>query len=1020
MASSDKAPLIDTLDGVDATRMSQDSDTSISTTSIVFERISERLSSNNRSSSKRRTSPAPRRSNTPYADRDTLSDFDEDDPLKEETTSDLETGPFLGNGAAVAAPKRMDRSLKRTILLLSGVFVALWVLALVLYISSKSYKHSSDFDHDPQATISRGSGKRLSLDEVQSGVWRGTTHTLSWIAGANGEDGLLLEQGDSTKGYLVIEDVRSKNPDFASSANAAQANILMKSSTFLYEGQQHSASDAIPSNDLTKVLVNTDDQRVFRHSSEAKFWIFDVKSQTAEPLVPGEPDAIIQLAKWSPTSNAVGFVRDNDLYIRFVNSKDVRRVTSDGGANYFYGRPDWVYEEEVLGGDTATWWSQDGKYVAYFRTNDTAVPEYPVQYFIKKPEGSQEGVQESYPAELLMKYPKAGAPNPVVDVLFYDTERGDTFEVNIDGGFEDDDRLITEVIWAGSKVIIKETNRISDIMRVVLVDVATRTGKTVRTVDVGELDGGWFEISQKTRYIPADPAKGRPNDGYVDTIIYENRDHLAYFAPLDSPEPVMLTKGDWEVESAPSAVDLDRNLVYFIATKESSIQRHVYYVKLDGTGLQPVTDISTEGYYSASFSSNAGYCLLHYQGPSIPWQKVISTPSNPVQYEHLVEDNKPLADRAKKYELPINIYGTIDVDGEQLNYVERRPPHFNPKKKYPVLFFQYSGPGSQSVTKKFNIDFQANVASLGYIVVTVDGRGTGFIGRKNRVLVRGQLGHWESHDQIAAAKHWASQSYVDALRIAIWGWSFGGYMTLKTLEQDAGETFSYGMAVAPVTDWRYYDSIYTERYMKTPQENTAGYDGTAVSNATALAQNVRFLVMHGTGDDNVHVQNTYTLLDKLDQAGVENYDVHVFPDSDHSIYYHNANRIVYDSKSSVIFQFSHAMSKQDNTGRDETLTSLLQNCRIGSSMRLTASGSRPATRSRLTTRREPLPQKWLRTICKSRNFQFNLILAFGHRSSFCCWALPVALGDWMFPYRKTSILVHASYVITTHLFSQVT
>lgn len=1020
MASSDKAPLIDTLDGVDATRMSQDSDTSISTTSIVFERISERLSSNNRSSSKRRTSPAPRRSNTPYADRDTLSDFDEDDPLKEETTSDLETGPFLGNGAAVAAPKRMDRSLKRTILLLSGVFVALWVLALVLYISSKSYKHSSDFDHDPQATISRGSGKRLSLDEVQSGVWRGTTHTLSWIAGANGEDGLLLEQGDSTKGYLVVEDVRSKNPDFASSANAAQANILMKSSTFLYEGQQHSASDAIPSNDLTKVLVNTDDQRVFRHSSEAKFWIFDVKSQTAEPLVPGEPDAIIQLAKWSPTSNAVGFVRDNDLYIRFVNSKDVRRVTSDGGANYFYGRPDWVYEEEVLGGDTATWWSQDGKYVAYFRTNDTAVPEYPVQYFIKKPEGSQEGVQESYPAELLMKYPKAGAPNPVVDVLFYDTERGDTFEVNIDGGFEDDDRLITEVIWAGSKVIIKETNRISDIMRVVLVDVATRTGKTVRTVNVGELDGGWFEISQKTRYIPADPAKGRPNDGYVDTIIYENRDHLAYFAPLDSPEPVMLTKGDWEVESAPSAVDLDRNLVYFIATKESSIQRHVYYVKLDGTGLQPVTDISTEGYYSASFSSNAGYCLLHYQGPSIPWQKVISTPSNPVQYEHLVEDNKPLADRAKKYELPINIYGTIDVDGEQLNYVERRPPHFNPKKKYPVLFFQYSGPGSQSVTKKFNIDFQANVASLGYIVVTVDGRGTGFIGRKNRVLVRGQLGHWESHDQIAAAKHWASQSYVDALRIAIWGWSFGGYMTLKTLEQDAGETFSYGMAVAPVTDWRYYDSIYTERYMKTPQENTAGYDGTAVSNATALAQNVRFLVMHGTGDDNVHVQNTYTLLDKLDQAGVENYDVHVFPDSDHSIYYHNANRIVYDSKSSVIFQFSHAMSKQDNTGRDETLTSLLQNCRIGSSMRLTASGSRPATRSRLTTRREPLPQKWLRTICKSRNFQFNLILAFGHQSSFCCWALPVALGDWLFPYRKTSILVHASYVITTHLFSQVT
>lgn len=896
MASSDKAPLIDSLDGVHASRMSQDSDTSISTTSIVFDRISERLASHTRSSSKRRTSPAPRRGNAPYADRDTLSDFDEDDPLKEEPSSDLETGPFLANGVAVAAPKRMDRTLKRTVLLLSGFFVALWVLALVLYVSSKSYQHSSDFEHDPQATISRGAGKKLTLDEVQSGVWRGTTHTLSWIAGADGEDGLLLEQGDSTKGYLVVEDVRSKKPELDSSATTVQAKILMKASTLLYEGTEHSASDTIPSDDLSKVLVSTDEQRVFRHSSQAKFWILDVASQTAEPLVPGEPDAIIQLAKWSPTSNAVGFVRDNDLYIRFTNNNEVRRVTTDGGANYFYGRPDWVYEEEVLGGDTAFWWSQDGNYIAYFRTNDTAVPEYPVQYFISKPKGSQGDAQNSYPEELLMKYPKAGAPNPVVDLFFYDADRGDTFEVNIDGGFEDDDRLITEVIWAGSKVIVKETNRISDMLRVVLVDVTTRTGKTVRTVDVDELDGGWFEISQKTQYIPADPAKGRPNDGYIDTIIYENRDHLAYFTPLDNSDPVMLTKGDWEVESAPSAVDLDRNLVYFVATKESSIQRHVYYVKLDGTGMESVTDTTQEGYYSASFSSGAGYCLINYQGPGVPWQKVISTPSNPVKYEHLVEDNKPLADRAKKYELPINIYGTLDVDGAQLNYVERRPPHFNPKKKYPVLFFQYSGPGSQTVTKKFNVDFQANIASLGYIVVTVDGRGTGFIGRKNRVIVRGQLGHWESHDQIAAAQHWASQSYVDASRIAIWGWSFGGYMTLKTLEQDAGRTFSYGMAVAPVTDWRYYDSVYTERYMKTPQENAEGYDGTAVSNATALAQNVRFLVMHGTGDDNVHVQNTYTLLDKLDQAGVENYDVHVFPDSDHSIYFHNANRIVYDSK----------------------------------------------------------------------------------------------------------------------------
>ncbi|KAF3762643.1 hypothetical protein M406DRAFT_294395 [Cryphonectria parasitica EP155] len=876
--------------------MSRESDSSVSTTSIVFDRISERLSSHNRSSSKRRTSPSPRRGNeTPYVDDDTLTDFNEEDPLKEETTSDLETGPFLGNGAAVTGPKRMDKTLKRMLFVSAGVFVAAWVVALVMFISSKSYLHPSDFEHDPQATVSRGSGKKLTLDTVMSGSWVANTHTLAWVAGPNGEDGLLLEQGDSTDGYLVVGDVRNKNPELAPSVNTAETKVLMKNGWFSYGGLQHQASTATPSSDMSKVLVSSDDERVFRHSSTAKYWLFDVASQSAEPLVPGDANAIIQLAKWSPASNAVAFVRDNNLYVRFIGSQELRQVTNDGGANYFYGRPDWVYEEEVLGGDTATWWSKDGKYLAFFRTNDTAVPEYPVQYFISKPKGSQTESSDSYPQEMNMKYPKAGAPNPVVDLLFYDVDRGDQFEVKIDGGFADDDRLITEVVWAGQNVIIKETNRVSDIMRVVLVDVASRTGKTVRTDDVGKLDGGWFEISQNTRYIPADATKQRPYDGYIDTVIYEDGDHLAYFTPLDNPDPIMLTKGKWEVEQGPSAVDLNKNLVYFIATKESSIQRHAYSVKLDGTGLEPVTDVSKEGYYSLSFSSGAGYALVNYQGPNIPWQKVISTPSQSEKYEHVVEKNADLADRAKKYELPIKIYGTLEVDdGIQLNYVERRPPHFDPNKKYPVLFFQYSGPGSQSVNKRFAVDFQSSIASLGYLCVTVDGRGTGFIGRKNRVIVREHLGHWESHDQIAAAKHWASLPYVDPARLAIWGWSYGGYNTLKTLEQDAGQTFSYGMAVAPVTDWRYYDSIYTERYMKTPQENEAGYDGTAINNATALGENKRFLIMHGTGDDNVHVQNTLTLLDKLDLASVENYDVHVFPDSDHSIYFHNANKIVYE------------------------------------------------------------------------------------------------------------------------------
>jgi dipeptidyl aminopeptidase len=869
--------------------MSHESGSSVSTTSIVFDRIGERVAANEAALEKRR-------------------EDDDDDALKDELNNDdLETGPFLGNADgnrtqnAGNTGRGMDRGLRKALLIAAGLLVSAWVAGLVAYITTKAYKPASQIAHDPQATVLRGAGKALTLDHVMGSFFRPEVHSIQWIAGPDGEDGLLLEKDVGGKDFLVVEDVRTQNAAAAAGsagAQVAKARILMEKGTFDYGTRSYTTVEVAPSRDLKRVLVATDVKSNWRHSSYAAYWIFDVKTQTADPLIPGEPDARVQLAQWSPAGDAVAFTRDNNLYLRKVGSKNLIQITKDGGTEVFNGVPDWVYEEEVFSGPSATWWSEDGSYIAFLRTNETGVPEYPVQYFLSRPSGTQpEPGEGSYPETRYIKYPKAGAHNPVVDLKFYDVVRGDVFSVDTSGGFADDDRLITEVVWAGKQVLVKETNRVSDVMRVVLVDVAARKGKTVRSTDVKAIDGGWFEITHQTKYIPADPTKGREHDGYIDLVIHDNGNHLAYFTPLDNPDPVMLTSGDWEVVDSPYAVDLDKNVVYFVATKESSIQRHVYQVKLTGEGLSAVSDTSKEGYYTVSFSTGAGYALLTNQGPGIPWQKVISTPSNPHQYEHMVEENQDLADNAKKYELPIKIYGTINVDGVDLNYVERRPPHFDESRKYPVLFQQYSGPGSQTVTKKFLVDFQSYVAAgLGYICVTVDGRGTGYIGRKNRVIVRGNLGHWESHDQIAAAKIWAAKKYVDETRLAIWGWSFGGFNTLKTLEQDAGQTFRYGMAVAPVTDWRFYDSIYTERYMLTPQANGHGYDASAITNISALSQNVRWLMMHGVADDNVHFQNSLTLLDKLDLNGVENYDMHVFPDSDHSIYFHNANRIVYDSE----------------------------------------------------------------------------------------------------------------------------
>lgn len=850
------------------------SSSSVSTTSLVLEHI--------------RKYEAPER----YRDED-----DGSDQRGRMDDFDIEDDPLLQKEA-----RPIDSRYRRWLWLLLGVAAVGWTVALVLFVISGSYKHRSTLEHDPDSARpgGAGSGKGITLDQLQSGAWRPHTQDISWIASEDGRDGLVLEKSyDHNKPFLQVEDVRAWQ-DGPTDWNPV---VLMKEPNFKEGNGYVDPSEVWPSPDFKNVLICSDKQSNYRHSYTGRYWIFNVATQTAEPLDPERPNDRIQLATWSPKSDAVIFTRDNNMFMRKLGlDHKVAQVTTSGGVEMFNGVPDWVYEEEVFAGNSATWFSPSGKYVAFMTTNETVVPEFPVQYYVQRPSGQPpKHDEESYPEERRIKYPKAGAPNPVVNIGFYDVEGNSIFSVPITDDFADDDRIITEVIWAGDsdQVLIRETNRESDLLKMVLVNVPSRSGRTVRSEAVADIDGGWFEITEQTTYVPADPANGRPKDGYIDTVIHEGYDHLAYFTPIDSPKPKMLTSGKWEVADAPSAVDLKNNWVFFSATKDGSIQRHTYRVRLNGSEPEPMTDVERDGYFNVKFSKGSGYALVTYQGPKIPWQQIVSTPSEDTEpFQYTIEENKDLAGLASSHELPVKVYSTITVDDFELNVVERRPPHFDPRRRYPVLFFLYGGPGSQTVDKKFQVDFQSYVAStLGYIVVTVDGRGTGFLGRKTRCIVRGDLGHWEAYDQIETAKEWAKKDYVDANRIAIWGWSYGGYMTLKTLERDAGQTFRYGMAVSPVTDWRYYDSIYTERWMHTPQHNPDGYAASAVSNVTAMGQNVRFLIMHGNADDNVHFQNTLTLLDKFDMNSIENYDMHVFPDSDHSIYFHNANRMVYDKLS---------------------------------------------------------------------------------------------------------------------------
>ena len=698
---------------------------------------------------------------------------------------------------------------------LCGLCLGGWLLALFLFLKAGTFQTSISptsttvpLSHDTTTKGSQGSRKAVSLDQVLGGQWTARYKSVSWITGARGEDGLIIERSRSGESdYLTVEDVRARKED----SKAIDKQTLMKSGAFPVDGRQVFPSKVWPSRDLKKVLVMSEQARNWRHSFTGKYWIFDVASQSAEALDPANPDGKIQLATWAPTSDSIVFTRDNNMFLRKLNSKTVTQITKDGGPEFFYGVPDWVYEEEVFQHNSATWWSEKGDYIAFLQTNETMVPEYPIQYYVSRPSGKKPASgEENYPEVREIKYPKAGAPNPIVKLQFYNVVNGEVFSVDIENDYPDNVRLITEVVWAGkdNKVLVRETNRESDTLKVVLMDVRTKTGKTIREVDVTAIDGGWFEVSEYTKFVPSDPSNGRTHDGYIDTVIHEGYDHLAYFTPLDNPKPLILTSGKWEVVTAPSAVDLKKNIVYFVATKESPIQRHVYSVFLNGTGFQAITDTSKEAYYEVSFSTGAGYALLSNKGPEIPTQRIISMPSNENHFDITIEDNKSLAQFAAKHDLPVEVYSTVNIDGFELQVVERRPPNFDENKKYPVLFHLYNGPASQTVNKKFTVDFQAYVASnLGYLVVTVDGRGTGFSGRATRCAIRGNIGYYESNDQIETAKIWGRKKYVDASRMAIWGWSYGGFTTLKTLEVDGGRTFQYGMAVAPVTDWRFYGKL---------------------------------------------------------------------------------------------------------------------------------------------------------------------------------------------------------------------
>ncbi|TEB18482.1 dipeptidyl-peptidase [Coprinellus micaceus] len=800
-----------------------------------------------------------------------------------------------GKGSTTSTPLRF---------LLVGIAILVGLACVIGVFAAMAY---SVPDLHPKSS-------RITMDHLFNGTFSPERVSLHWVPEAG--DGVF---SSVSGGAIRLVDLKTQHSQ----------DLVNLVDIRNEQGQPLAISSWQVSPDMKYILLKADYRKQWRWSSFGNYYVHNIETKSTHPIIPPTQPARTAFATWSPTGQAIAFVTDNDLYIlpSAAPTTQLIRVTTSGNASLFHGVPDWVYEEEVFSNDYALWWSPDSRKVAFLALDETQVPEF--SFPIYNPTEDSDAVIP-YTSDVVMKYPKPGYPNPLVSVHVFDLDRyldehdidddevataefpavNQTLTLDWENRHPVTDSIIFEVTWVGnSSLIVKELNRNGNDGHVVHFDLDAptalqrTTGKVVRKLGKnGEHgDDGWVE-SEQTIFPLRNGESGAT--AYLDiTPTPEGYNHIALFSPADSDKPHFLTSGPWEVTGGISAVDHKKGLVYFTSTKASSIERHIYSIALPKTKedlakkAEPValTDDTKSAFYRASFSPEAGFHVLSYDGPGVPSQKVVQVDNSTFSY--VLTTNERLKNVTEQYEAPTVFYTSFkNSEGYELNVKEIRPPRMDDsgRLKYPVLFKVYGGPGSQQVDQRFNRADWANYVACGLktIVVIVDGRGTGFKGRKLRNPVKGNLGFFETIDQIEAAKEWAKKTYVDPKRIGIWGWSYGGFMSSKVAEADA-KIHSLAMAVAPVTSWRLYDSIYTERYMNTPQLNPGGYVNASITNVTGF-NHIDYLLAHGSGDDNVHYANSAHLLDMFTKAQVRKYRFRMFTDSDHSISRRGANREVYE------------------------------------------------------------------------------------------------------------------------------
>ncbi|MBE0647235.1 MAG: S9 family peptidase [Bacteroidales bacterium] len=635
-----------------------------------------------------------------------------------------------------------------------------------------------------------------------------------------------------------------------------------------------------------RILFTAEEEAIYRHSTKAYYYIYDIETGKLVPLSSGEKQ---RLATFSPDGNKVAFVRDNNIFIRDLGSgiwdpgntggqgDDTNRdpvftsemqITTDGRFNEIInGATDWVYEEE-FGFTKAFFWSSDSRKIAYYRFDENRVKEYKLEYY-----------GDIYPEVYTYKYPKAGEDNSLIAIKIYNLETGETVPVDIG---EETDIYIPRIKWTmnPNSLALYRMNRHQNKLELMLADAVNGASTVILT----ENNPWYIDITDDWTFLKDGKSVllTSEKDGYSHLYLYTLNGNLVR----------QLTSGNWEV-TALYGVDEENGLVYFQSDKSSPLNREVNVVDIDGDHLKTLS--VKEGYNRAQFNSDYSYYINNWSDINTP--PVIALNNSDGEEVRLLQDNEKLRDKMTEYDFAkVEFFAFTTDDGMALNGWMLKPADFDRDKKYPVLFTIYGGPGSQTVANRWGAASSWNqlMAQHGIIVVSVDNRGTGARGQEFKKCTYLELGKFETLDQIEAAKYLGSLPYVDKNRIGMWGWSFGGYLTLSCLTKGA-DYFSMGVAVAPVTNWKYYDNIYTERFMRTPRENDKGYeDNSPVNHAEKLKGKI--LIIHGMADDNVHAQNTYDMITAL-VAADKQFDLQVYPNSNHGIYsgrnttWHNYSRM---------------------------------------------------------------------------------------------------------------------------------